>query len=99
MSTETRPRINLFAPFMQIFASGVDIGSVNETKFDEEQKESQLKADKIMDESSKPINVNGGKQNKKGGFVKKMDTNPKIADAMRKQHDAIIEKQSGEKEL
>ena len=93
MSTETRPRINLFAPFMQIFASGVDIGSVNETNFDEEQKESQLKADKIMDESSKPINVNGGKQNKKGGFVKK------IADDMRKQHDAIIEKQSGEKEL
>ena len=90
MSTETRARINIFAPFMQIFATGIDIDSIDENSFDDEQKASQSKVDKIMEESSEAINVNGGKTSKKGGFVKKMDTNPEIGKAMREKRDQVV---------
>ena len=90
MSTETRARINIFAPFMQIFATGIDIDSIDENSFDDEQKASQSKVDKIMEESSEAINVNGGKTSKEGGFVKKMDTNPEIGKAMREKRDQVV---------
>ena len=89
MSSITGMKVNPLLALWQMFATGEDIKDEN-YKFNNEQKASQLNADKIMDESSKPINANGGKANKKGGFVKKMDTNPELGKAMREKHDQKV---------
>lgn len=69
MSTETnRIKINPLMALANFFSIGTDIEENNYDKLDPELKEAQLNADKKMDESSKPINVNAGKTNKKGGL-------------------------------
>ena len=60
MSSETKARINLFAPFMQIFASGIDVERIDENEFNDEQRKSQAKADELMKGSAEPLNVTGG---------------------------------------
>lgn len=68
MSTETkRIRINPFIALADVFSIGTDI---EEDKLEPELKKAQLNADKKMDESSEPINVNVGKTNKKSGLKK-----------------------------
>jgi len=73
--------IKLRNPFSVLFAKGIDIED-NNYKFDDEQKKSQSRADEMMEESSKPIHVNVGKANKKGGIRKKYET-PKIIPAQK----------------
>lgn len=85
MSTETkRIRINPFIALADVFSIGTDI---EEDKLEPELKKAQLNADKKMDESSEPINVNVGKTNKKGGFGNKI--NPKTEEAMRVMHNKV----------
>lgn len=68
MSTETkRNGINLWSVLAGFFSTETYI---KEDELDPELKEAQLNADKKMNKSSEPINVNVGKTNKKSGLKK-----------------------------
>lgn len=85
MSTETNKiKINPFMALVGIFSTE---HIENDVELSPELKEAQLSADKKMNKSSEPINVNTGKTNKKSGFGNKI--NPKTQEAMRAMHNKV----------
>jgi len=90
MSAITGVKVNPLAALWQMFATGEDIKDKNYKLFNDEQKASRQESDEIMSKSTGVLAANTGKTNKKGLFVKKMDTIPELGKAMRKKHDQVV---------
>lgn len=95
MSAETKKGINLISALSRVFSTEADCDdSVYE--FNPELEEGLENSDKMMEESAEPLNVSGGKSNKKGGFGNKI--NPKTEEATRKYYQELNDNEKYEKD-
>lgn len=95
MSAETKKRINPFLALIDVFSIGADYEDVTEN-FTTELKEGQKNSDAIMQKSAEPLNVSGGKANRKGGFGNKI--NPKTEEARREYYQKLNDNDDNEKD-
>lgn len=95
MSAETKKIINPIFALSSVFSTKADYDdSVYE--FNPELKKGLENSDEIMEESAEPLNVSGGKANKKGGF--RNNINPKTEEAMRNYYQKLNDNEKDEKD-